>query len=96
MINLLNQIIEEIAGPIVLLDESFSNETISDKNLSNSRFYKCEFKNIVFDTLVFPKSEFSQCRFQNCQILGSDLTRVVFCNLPERSSIPFLKILNLI
>ena len=43
MINLLNQIIEEIDGPITLLDESFSNETISDKILSNSRFYKCEF-----------------------------------------------------
>jgi len=53
MRNLLNQIIEEIAGPIMLLDESFSNETISDKNLSNSRFYKCEFKNIIFDTIVF-------------------------------------------
>lgn len=82
MRNLLNPIIEEIAGPIVLFDESFSNETIPDKNLSNSRFYKCEFKNIVFDTVIFRKSEFSQCkcRFQNCQILGSDLTRVEFGN----------------
>jgi hypothetical protein len=38
MINLLNQIIEKIDGPMTLFKESFSNETISDKILSNSRF----------------------------------------------------------
>ena len=80
MRNLLNQRIEEISGPMTLLNESFSKETILDKTLSNSRFYKCEFKNIIFENVVFRKSEFSQCIFQNCQILRSDLTRTEFDN----------------
>jgi len=78
MKNLLNQMIEEIVGPIVFLDESFSKEIIFNKDLSDTRFYKCKFINIVFDTVVFRKAEFSWCRFQNCQILRADLTRVEF------------------
>ena len=87
-----DEIIEEIAGPIILFDESSSNETIYDKNLSNSRFYKCEFKNIVFDTVVFRKFEFSQCRFQNCQILGSDFESKI--SMEKHQAIIYQKVLK--
>lgn len=59
MINLLNQRIKVVDGPMALLGEFFSTKIIFDEILSNSRFYKCEFKNIVFDNVVFRKYEFS-------------------------------------
>ena len=70
MRNLLNQIIEEITGPIVLLDEFFSNETISDKNFSNSRFYKCEFKQVDLSGSLFTNAQFSETKFEEILLIG--------------------------
>lgn len=69
MINLLNQIIEEIDGPIKLFAESFSNETIPDKILSNSKFYKCEFKQVDLSGSLFTNVKFSETKFEEILLI---------------------------
>ena len=78
MRNLLNQIIEEITGPIVLLDEFFSNETISDKNLSNSRFYKCQILRSDLTRVEFGNTSFTSCEFKQVDLSGSLFTNAQF------------------